>query len=283
MFSKWEMYRADVLFWKRLVLSFITLALLYFWYSGMMLHHVYDSPFYYKGADITYWMFYWLQVPQLVLGSESAAWIFDLLLILGFISSIAFIDKRGFTIISGILLIVYQVLFNYKIGYHTHHLYGFQFALLPFYFSRGTFGLATRFAGILACCSYAFAGFSKLYHKGWLVFNSFSDILQNQHAGYFYLQQEHWRSALGLWLIGHPLIGYLFFGGAMLLQLSFAIGILTVRWNVVFALFIVLFHLMDWWLMNLGVFMSMTVMAWLFLYKPARIQAHESVNISTIS
>ncbi|HEY1046767.1 MAG TPA: hypothetical protein VGF79_10030, partial [Bacteroidia bacterium] len=46
----------DVWFWKRLVLSFVLISLLYFWYSSMMLQHVYDSPFNYKGADMTYWL-----------------------------------------------------------------------------------------------------------------------------------------------------------------------------------------------------------------------------------
>jgi len=258
---------ADAVFWKQCVLSVIALALIYFWYSGMMLHHVYDSPFQYKGSDITYWMFHWLRIPHLVLYNGLTAMVFDILLILSFISSIAFIDKRGFTIVSGIFILVYQVLFNYKIGYPTHHLFGFHFALLPFYFKKDLFQLSVRFAGILSCLAYAFAGFSKLYHKGWMVYHSFSDILQSQHAAYFYFHPEALRTKFCLWMIEHPGMGFTFFLSAMILQLSFIAGLFTRRYNKLLALFIVLFHLMDWWLMNLGVFMGMTVMAWLFLYK----------------
>jgi hypothetical protein len=263
-----DFYFSSVNFWKRFVLSFITLALIYFWYSGMMLHHIYDSPFQYKGADITYWLMHWSGLPKLVLFSETSATIFDIILILSFTLSIAFIDKRGFTIVSGILILLYQLLFNYKLGYHTHHLFGFHFALLPFYFKRDLFSLATRFAGILACMSYAFAGFLKLYHKAWMVWDSFSNVLQNQHAAYFYFNPEALRTRVCLWLIEHPGFGYSFFMAAMILQLSFIAGIFTSRFNKALACFIVLFHLMDWCLMNLGVFMCMTVLVWLFLYRP---------------
>ncbi len=261
-------YLSNEAFWKRLVLSFITLALIYFWYSAMMLHDVYDSPFQYKGADISYWVMHWLRIPQVVLHNEVTATIFDLGIILSFITAIALIDKRGFTILAGLLLLLYQLLFNYKIGYHTHHLFGFQFALLPFYFRKKDFNLAVRFAGILSCLSYAFSGFSKLYHKAWMVYHSFSDILQNQHAAYFYFRPETMRSKFCLWLIQHPGLGYTFFICAMILQMSFIIGLFTTRFNKALAIFIVCFHLMDWWLMNLGIFMCMTVMVWLFLYRP---------------
>jgi hypothetical protein len=261
-------YLSNANFWKRLVLSCIALAILYFWHSGMMLHHVYDSPFQYKGADISYWILHWLCLPNIILYNEITAWIFDLGLVFFLVMSIALIEKRGFTILAGILLLLYQLLFNYKIGYHTHHLFGFHFALLPFYFKRDIFKLTVRFAGILCCLSYTFAGISKLYHKAWLVYHSFSDILQSQHAAYLYLHPESLRSQFCLWMIQHPGCGYLFFVLAMLLQTSFVIGICTTRWNRLLALWIVLFHVMDWWLMNLGVFMGMTVMAWLFLYRP---------------
>jgi hypothetical protein len=261
-------YFSNTFFWKRLVLSFIALALIWFWYSGMMLHHIHDSPFQYKGADITYWIMHWLGIPGLVLYSETSATIFDLGIILSFICSIAFIDKRGFTMLSGFLLLLYQLLFNYKLGYHTHHLFGFHFALLPFYFRKDLFPLVVRFAGILACLSYAFAGFLKLYHKAWFVHDSFSNTLQGQHAAYFYFYPDSLRSRVSMWLIEHPGFGQAFFISAMLLQLSFIAGLFTTRFNKILALFIVLFHLMDWGLMNLGVFMCMTVLAWLFLYRP---------------
>jgi hypothetical protein len=263
-------YFGDMIFWKRLVLSVITLALVYFWYSGMMLHHLHDSPFQYKGADVTYWLMYWSGLPKLVLMNEATATVFDLGLVLSFIFSIAFIEKRGFTILSGLMLILYQLLFNFKLGYHTHHLFGFHFALLPFYFKRELFHQATRFAGILSCLSYVFAGFFKFLHQAWMVGDSFSNVLQNQHSAYLYLQPGTFRSHTVLWLIQHPGVGHAFFISAMILQMSFAVGLVTTRFNKVLASFIVLFHLMDWYLMNLGVFMGMTTMVWLFLYTPGK-------------
>ncbi len=263
-------YRSNIFFWKRLVLSVIALALMYFWYSGMMLHHIFDSPFYYKGADVTYWLMHWSGLPKLVLHNQFNAMAFDVLLIFSFIVSIAFIDKRGFTVLSGILLLFYQLQFNYKLGYHTHHLFGFHFALLPFYFKDTVFPHAVRLAGMLTCLSYAFAGFSKLFHGAWMVWDSFTNVLQNQHAAYLYFEPDTFRSQTVMWLIGHPWAGYGFFLCGMLLQISFVTGLLTTRFHKWLACFIVLFHLMDWWLMNLGVFMGMVTLVWLFVYKPLK-------------
>jgi hypothetical protein len=63
------------------------------------------------------------------------------------------------------------------------------------------------------------------------------------------------------------MLGCTLFVSAMLVQLSFAIGLFTRRFNILLAVSIVVFHVMDWFLMNLGVFMGMTVLVWLLLYQ----------------
>lgn len=261
--------------WKRLVLTFVLLSLLYFWYSSMMLHHVYDSPFKYKGADMTYWFFDSIGVPTILTGSKFLSFSFSCLLVLSFAVALLWIENRWLTILAGLLLLIYQVVFNMKIGYHTHHLFGFQFALLPFYFSKKTFPQALGLARTLTCLSYFFAGFFKLYQKAWLVPDSFAHVLENQHAAYFYFNPNDLRSVVCKTIIEHPVIGYAFFVSAMLLQLSFAIGLFTNKYNRILALFILLFHVMDWFLMNLGVFMGMTVLMWVLLYK----EKSESLSI----
>lgn len=256
-----------LLLWKRLVLGVITISLMYFWYSGMMLHHVYDSPFNYKGSDITYWLYSSTGLTKLLLYNGATALVFSIVLLSFFVLSLMFEHIRWLTIVSGILLLVYQIQFNMKIGYHTHHLFGFQFALLPFYFSYSSFSAALGLARILSCLAYFFAGFFKLYHGAWLSLDSYSHILENQHAAYDYFYQGNLRHITTQYIIHHPSVGLFLFVSAMLLQLSFAVGLLTNKFNKWLALFILIFHLMDWYLMNLGVFMGMTVMVWLFLYK----------------
>lgn len=252
--------------WKRLVFSTIFLALCYFWYSGMMLHHVWDSPFQYKGADPSYWAFHTLGIAEWLCSSYNVALIFSILMLGMFLASAVFYKKRYLTIISGILLLVYQVVFNMKIGYHAHHLFGFQFALLPFYFKTESTRPAIALARILSCMAYFFAGFFKLYHGAWLSFDSFSHVLSNQHAAYLFFNPDGLRSPVVRFVIDNKWIGYSFFVSAMLLQLSFIAGIFSNKFNRMFAVFILLFHVMDWFLMNLGVFMGMCVMMWLFLY-----------------
>lgn len=257
----------DIIFWKRFVFGTIFLALCYFWYSGMMLHHVWNSPFHYKGADLSYWIFHWLRIDRLVdlgIGFNLA---FSALLLGSFLAGFIFIHKRWIAIMAGVLLLIYQIQFNSKIGYHTHHLFGFQFALLPFYFRENLSRQALGLARILCVLAYFFAGFFKLYQGAWLSYDSFAYVLENQHAAYLYFNPDGLRSRTVKFMIEHHGIGYVFFISAMLLQLSFILGLFTNKYNKFLALFIVLFHIMDWFLMNLGVFMGMTLMAWLLLYK----------------
>lgn len=256
-----------MLFWKRLVLGVITISLMYFWYSGMMLHHVYDSPFNYKGADISYWLYSSTRLTNILLNNSATALVFSIVLVLFFVLSLIFEQVRWLTVVSGILLLIYQIQFNMKIGYHTHHLFGFQFALMPFYFSSSSFSAALGLARILSCLAYFFAGFFKLYHGAWLSLDSYSHILENQHAAYNHFYHGNLRHITTQFIIQHPALGLFLFVSAMLLQLSFAIGLMTNKYNKWLASFIIVFHLMDWYLMNLGVFMGMSVMMWLFLYK----------------
>ena len=259
--------RANLVFWKRLVFGSIAVALMYYWYSGMMLHQVWDSPFNYKGADLSYWMYYVTGLPDLILYSEVSAKMFSVLIIIVFVLNVIWVNQRILSIIAGVLLLIYQIQFNMKIGYHAHHLFGFHFALLPFYFSGKNFYPSLVLARTLACLAYFFAGFFKLYHGAWLYVDSYANVLKNQHAAYDYFNQGDLRWVLSQFIQAHPGIGLGLFVSAMLLQLSFILGLFTRRLDVILAMSILLFHVMDWLLMNLGVFMSMTVLMWLLLYR----------------
>jgi len=255
----------NVWFWKRLVLAFVFFYFLWLWYSGLMLQNIYDSPFQYKGADITFWLLHWSQLPKLILYNELSATVFSFLLLGLLFSSYVWVEKRYLAVLSGVFLLFYQLLFNYKLGYHTHHLYGLHFALLPFYFKKENFYLSANFARIMVCITYFFAGFFKLIGKGYLSLDSFSNTLQNQHAAYFYFHSDSLRSQFAVWMINHENLAWMFFFTAMLMQLSFAVGLLSKRFDSFLFVFLLLFHLMDWFLMNLGIFMGMCIMSYLFL------------------
>lgn len=255
---------SDQEFWKRIVLGFISICLIWYWYSGMMLHHIADSPFKYKGADPAYWLVYFIQIDRLILFNNNSALIFSCLLTLSFIAAAFFVHNRALAILAGVLLLLYQILFNMKLGYHTHHLYGLQFAMLPFYFGKERFVTMCGFARFMVCLTYFFAGFFKLAGKGWSEISSFSNTLQNQHAAYFYFESDSLRTIGASWLSSNVNIAFVFFCIAMLMQLSFISGFFTRKFDRWLALFLIAFHVMDWYLMNLGVFMGMCIMAYLF-------------------
>ena len=121
----------SIWFWKRLVLAFISLYFCWLWYSGLMLQNFYDSPFQYKGADISFWLLHWSKLPQIVLYNAQTASVFSFATLALLLLSFYFVENRALCLGAGLFLLLYQLLFNYKLGYHTHHLYGLHFALLP--------------------------------------------------------------------------------------------------------------------------------------------------------
>jgi hypothetical protein len=208
---------------------------------------------------------HWSYLPKFVLYNETTSTLFSGALIGFLMASFVLVEKRFLTVVAGVFLLLYQLLFNYKLGYHTHHLYGLHFALLPFYFKKENFYLSANFARIMVCITYFFAGFFKLIGKGYLSLDSFSNTLQNQHSAYFYFHPDTLRSEFALWMINHPNISWSFFFIAMLMQLGFILGLFSKRFDVFLCLFLLLFHIMDWFLMNLGIFMGMCIMSYLFL------------------
>ena len=257
----------SIAFYRSIVLAFISLLIMWFWYSGLMIHHIWDSPFNYKAADPIYYLLDSLWISKLVLYNSNSALLFDGLLVVSLLASLVFYKNLFFVRLTAILLLVYQVLLNTKMGYHAHHLFALHFALVPFWVKPKHFVPAFMLARNLACLTYFTAGFFKLYHGAWLSMESFSAVLSNQHAAYFYFNPNALRTIISQWIIQHPFVGLLFFGTSMLLQLSFFIGFWTRKYDKWFVIGIVVFHLMDWFLMNLGVFLSMISLVWLFLYQ----------------
>ena len=255
----------SIAFYRSIVLAFITLLIMWFWYSGLMIHHIWDSPFNYKAADPIYYLLDSLWISKLVLYNSNSALLFDGLLVVSLLASLVFYKNQFFVRLTAILLLVYQVLLNTKMGYHAHHLFALHFALLPFWVKPKHFVPAFMLARNLACLTYFTAGFFKLYHGAWLSMESFSAVLSNQHAAYFYFNPKALRTIISQLITQNPFVGLLFFGTSMLLQLSFFIGFWTRKYDKWFVLGIVVFHLMDWFLMNLGIFMGMCIMSYLFL------------------
>ena len=255
----------NIWFWKRLVFVSVFFFFIFLWYSGLMLQDFYDSPFQYKGADPTYWLIHALRIPKFILYNTYTSTTFSIVLMGLILSSIIWVEKRYLSICAGLFLLVYQLLFNYKLGYHTHHLFGLHFALLPFYFRKEHFSITANFARLMVCLTYFFAGFFKLMGKAYLSLDSFSNTLQNQHAAYFYFHPDSLRSQVSMWMIAHENIAWTFFFAAMIMQLSFLFGLFSKRFDGFLFLFLLLFHLMDWFLMNLGIFMGMCMLSYLFV------------------
>ena len=252
-------------FWKLLVLGLVAVDLFYLFYSGLSIHQLFDSPFHYKGLDPTFWLLEGSGLVNLICSNSQSAYLFEGMLFLCLCLSIFFIKQRIWVILFGLFLLVYQIVFNYKLGYHTHHLYGLQFALFPFYFKADNRAIAFNFSRFMLCLTYFMAGLFKLIGAAYMHADNLSNTLQSQHAAYWYFYPNGSRISWLQFLMAHPYISNGLFVMAVVMQLAFVIGFFTKRWDRLLMVCLCLFHLMDWALMNLGIFMGMCIMAYLFV------------------
>ncbi len=251
-------------FWKHLVLCLIGLELVYLHYSGLSLHQLFNSPFHYKGLDPSYWLMESIGLP-LIFKTFYGIVAFEIALFLSLLLAIVQAQKTIWTIVFGLLLLSYQLLFNYKLGYHTHHLFGLQFALFPFYFKQNKALLTFNFSRFMVCMTYFMAGVFKVFGGAYLQSDNLVNTLQSQHAAYWYFYPNSLRIQVLEWCMQHVGFSHAVFVLAILLQLAFVIGFFTKRCDKLLAVFLLVFHLMDWLLMNLGIFMGMCIMAYLFV------------------
>jgi len=116
-------------------------------------------------------------------------------------------------------------------------------------------------ASTLICLSYFFAGAFKVWHGAWNSPESMAYILENQLSAYQYFYPDGVRSQFANLIYEHKWIGHTMLVSAIILQLSFFVGLIFNSIPRVLAFFLLAFHLMDWFMMNLGVFMCMTVLS----------------------
>lgn len=117
----------------RLVFSFILLSLIFRFLLNTTPSHLLQPPLFNLNLDLTYWLYQYLRIPQLIVYNEAGAIIFDILLFGCCITTILFPSKRIIIIFFSILFLVYAITYNTYIVHHAHPLTVLTLITVPFW------------------------------------------------------------------------------------------------------------------------------------------------------
>jgi hypothetical protein len=233
------------------------ILVLYKWHNGLLMYQV--KPFLYSNKfDIFSWALMKTGIHQWLQNNPTGWIIFDvifyslpLILWLNFLRSI-----KASAIVAAIMLVVNMVYIQCFTLYPTNSIEG-HIALLLFPFLFITINLKS-FHYVLNALRYftlfffSSAGFWKIVEYGIFDLNQMSGILLYQHKEYLVSSPGYWYTEFVYWLINHPQISYLFYVTGTLLELSFAIGFFTKKYDKLLIAGFILFLLLDMLLMRIN-------------------------------
>ena len=114
---------------------------------------------------------------------------------------------------------------------------------------------------------FASAGIWKIAQHGIFNFYQLSNILLIQHKEIL-VAQHQWYQSVIYWLIDHPIFSYSIYVSATLLELAFAIGFLTKKYDWVLAIAAIIFIISDYALMRIVYFEWLPFLLLLWYKRP---------------
>ena len=235
---------------QRIVFMFFLLVFAVNYVSDVSLHQLKSPILKYPGIDRTYWLFGLSGMPQFLAGNYITALILDIGLILAAAGACVFAASNRFPILFILLYGLYFLTAAFYTGHYNN--VGVLFMAIPF-IVKGE----SRFANFFSAIRYYFlfimvsAAVWKLFRGTLFDVEHFSNVLKAQHVEYFIFNQDSWRPTVLFYLINHPQVAYLCWLGLFLLQVSFAIGLFTGKFDRWLLLVYFLFYLGSFFLMNI--------------------------------
>lgn len=199
--------------------------------------------------NISHWLFLISGIKKITFSSYPLRFIIDLLLF--GLAIICLINPRKvfFCILFALLLWLYQFLYN---TIATHFAIGILFACLPFIFQDNIrFFIVFNFCRYFLCGLYFLAGCLKLYNLGAFNLIQMDESIRMSVYDYIFHNPIGLRVQLIEMLLYFPLVSYILFIMATLLELFFFIGFLTKKYDLMLVFLFLAFHIMDYLILDL--------------------------------
>lgn len=242
----------------------LSLLLLLRYYEGLWFIQLQRPVLTYISADNVYWLLHILRLPQTWVADPFLPWLAEPLLLS---ISVLKIIRPNWMIPNYVfapLFTLYFVTFNSIQTHHAHDLLGFFFLGWALIFSsKSYFPFIWNALRFYFCFVMFSAALWKIGRGSLFELEQMSRILQHQHLYLLSYQPEALFSRMIIWLIEHPFWSWMLLLVATLLELFFAIGFFTKKYDRYLLLALLLFVAGDYVLMNLS-FIAFLIFGMLF-------------------
>lgn len=234
-----------------IVFAAILLIVLYRWYSQALFVGMQQPPVFAEQTEYFYQFFYESQIAQWITGSPLRSLCADVLLLLlpaAFVIS----GRTLYAVGTFIVLLLYFFSYNLVTGHHYHGLVGALVVTIPFFTKNETkFLLLWQTARYYLLYIFVSAALWKML-RGTLFFpEQLSNILKAQQLTMLLQQPDSFSSGIVRCLIARPNVSHFLFSINVLIQLSFAIGFFTKKFDLMLLVLIILFCMANYFVMNI--------------------------------
>jgi hypothetical protein len=228
----------------RVIFGWLLVILLYMLFHHSLVHQWEQPVLIYPEADNTFWLLHLLNIPQSIMQSASASWIFDILLLMSILLFIIFPDKIIFSFLSVICLWLFHIMYSSANGHHYHHI-GYLIIPLAFLFRERKFILGWEMVRYWILFLFVCSALYKFYYGGFFQSDNMSLILREE-----YFPLDTTRSHITGYLILHPGTAQWLYRAAAFLQLFCIVGFFTKRMDGLILISLLLFNIFNFYLLN---------------------------------
>ena len=248
---------------KQLILL-VFVEFLIFQISGVGYTSISHAPYFNIGVDSLYWIFYGLFIPQTIIKYPVIAIVFDFATI-GFLLLSLFNFNEKWLRCTVFLLMLYYVTLTGYLG-HRNYQSGFVLVLIPLMFKSDKNKIfAFEALRYWLLFFYTSSAVFKIFGNGLFNVNHLGSIVTNQILPYYIEQNLGVRTLMNSFLMNYKNMTHLLFWGAILLEISTLTGFFTKKYDKLIGIFLISFHLFNWFLMDISPLGQLSILSIFFL------------------
>jgi len=225
------------------VFGFIVFSIIYRFLSTSLIHQMEQPVFVYPHVDLTYWIFHFLKIPEIITGSKMLSAGFDILLLTFAIIAGIKPNLRWACFLTWITYFIYTIIYNTFTLHHSHPMAGVIIITIPFLFKRlKDFNLLWEGVRYYALWVYASAFIWKLFRGTFFHWEHGEAVFKSIHTTYLVNNPDAYLASTIEWFIIHPNLAHSFLIAGFLLQGSFLIGFFTRKLDWLWFVLPFIFH-----------------------------------------
>jgi hypothetical protein len=249
--------------------------------SNSMLAQLQQPVFIFNQTEWVYKFYLASGVPQFITGNSFVSSLFDISLLV-FTIGLLLSKQRLFAVLFTLVAFNYFIIYNLVTGHHYHGFVGVILMSIPFWFkSEQRFNFSWEAARYYLLYIFASAALWKILRGSAFYHDQLSNILKQQQINLLLQNPGNYKAHIAQYLIAHTGVSHILMLANVLLQLSFAIGFFTRKYDMVLFVLAIVFVVCNFLVMGILsmelLILNLTLLNWskieVYLIKKAIVTA----------